>query len=386
MQDNVSPVKGSSHTFRLLLVVVVFILLIGLAGGFLSGMKNILNASNLPTWLSGVVDSQKPGVTSTPVSETVRVVDEESATIDVVENSSPSVVSVLEKSVSYNLFNGPQLQESSIGTGFAVGKNLVVSNRHVVSDTDATYSIVDTEGNKHDVVDIYRDPLNDLALLKIADSDFQPLELGDSDGIKVGQTVIAIGNALGKFSNSVTKGIISGVGRGITATGSVSQFQEEIENVLQTDAALNPGNSGGPLLNISGQVIGVNVAVGVQTENIGFAIPVNTVKDLISDYQSGVDRRKAFLGIEYVVITPEFAQNSEFPEGVLVRSVVSDSAADDAGIKVNDVITAIDDKSINEDTSLATIIKGYKVGDKIKVSVWRDGKTLDLQASLKASE
>ncbi|MCA9391729.1 trypsin-like peptidase domain-containing protein, partial [candidate division WWE3 bacterium] len=283
-------------------------------------------------------------------------------------------------------FNGPQLQESSIGTGFAVAKDIVVSNRHVVSDTDATYSVVDSDGDKLDVVDIYRDPLNDLALLKISDGDFTPIELGDSDVVRVGQTVIAIGNALGRFSNSVTKGIISGVGRGITASGSISQFQEEIENVLQTDAALNPGNSGGPLLNIAGQVIGVNVAVGVQTENIGFAIPVNTVKELISDYQSGVDRRKPFLGIEYVVITPEFAQNSDLPEGVLVRSVVSDSAADEAGVKINDVITAIDQTNISDSTSLASIIKGYKVNDKVKLSVWRNGQTLELTAQLKASE
>lgn len=386
MDSNRVPAKGGSHTFRLLLMVVVIILLLGLVNSVAFGLKNVSGVGGFYNWLGEALNVDNQSDTTAPLKETYKVVDEESATIAVVESTSPSVVSVLEKSVSYNLFNGPQLQESSIGTGFAVAKDIVVSNRHVVSDTDATYSVVDSDGDKLDVVDIYRDPLNDLALLKISDGDFTPIELGDSDVVRVGQTVIAIGNALGRFSNSVTKGIISGVGRGITASGSISQFQEEIENVLQTDAALNPGNSGGPLLNIAGQVIGVNVAVGVQTENIGFAIPVNTVKELISDYQSGVDRRKPFLGIEYVVITPEFAQNSDLPEGVLVRSVVSDSAADEAGVKINDVITAIDQTNISDSTSLASIIKGYKVNDKVKLSVWRNGQTLELTAQLKASE
>lgn len=376
--------KPTSSGLRLVLVLVLVVLGISVIGSIGGAIRSFSMSENeFGAWFSGLFDSNNSN--SVIKQEVVRTVDEESATIAVVEAASPSVVSVLERSVSFNFFQGPQTQEASIGTGFVVGENLIVSNKHVVSDTSATYSIVDKDGKRFDVSDIYRDPLNDLALLKIENGDFKALELGDSDSVKVGQTVIAIGNALGKFSNTVTKGVISGQGRGITASGGLGSYQEEIENVLQTDAALNPGNSGGPLINIGGQVIGVNVATGVGTENIGFAIPVNTAKQLISDYLSGVDRRKPFLGVRYVVITPDFAQNSDFPEGVLVREIISDGPADKAGVKVNDVITEVADLSINETSSLSSIISKYKVGDRVDLKVWRNNKTLTLSVTLQAA-
>lgn len=376
--------KPTSSGLRLVLVLVLVVLGISVIGSIGGAIRSFSMSENeFGAWFSGLFDSNNSN--SVIKQEVVRTVDEESATIAVVEAASPSVVSVLERSVSFNFFQGPQTQEASIGTGFVVGENLIVSNKHVVSDTSATYSIVDKDGKRFDVSDIYRDPLNDLALLKIENGDFKALELGDSDSVKVGQTVIAIGNALGKFSNTVTKGVISGQGRGITASGGLGSYQEEIENVLQTDAALNPGNSGGPLINIGGQVIGVNVATGVGTENIGFAIPVNTAKQLISDYLSGVDRRKPFLGVRYVVITPDFAQNSDFPEGVLVREIISDGPADKAGVKVNDVITEVADSSITETSSLSSIISKYKVGDRVDLKVWRNNKTLTLSVILQAA-
>lgn len=319
-----------------------------------------------------------------PPQETIRIVTEESATIDVVKNSQDSVVSVVERSVSFDLFNGPQLQESSIGTGFFVGDKIVITNKHVVSDSSATYTVVDTAGVKHTVGSIFRDPLNDLALLTVEDLSIQALGFGDSARLQVGQTVIAIGNALGRFSNTVTKGVVSGVGRGITASGGLGQFQEEIDDVIQTDAALNPGNSGGPLLNLEGQVIGVNVAISVGSENIGFAIPSNTVVQLVKDFKAGVVRQRPFLGVSYALVTAEFSKNSNLPEGAYVRQVVAGSPAEKAGIKVDDIITKIGEVSITEESSLSNVVSKHKVSDIVEIVLYRDGDFLTIQATLEA--
>lgn len=351
---------------RLILLVAV---LLGI------GLISSAQSFNLNQWLEGLTQR-------TAVEQTTRVVSEESAVIEVVNQASPSVVSVLERSVTFNFFTGPQTREASIGTGFVVGENLIVTNRHVVNDTSASYSIVDKEGNRHEVSQIYRDQLNDLALLRIQDGNFAPLELGDSDQLQVGQTVIAIGNALGRFENTVTKGVVSGIGRGITASNQFGQFQQQLDNVIQTDAALNPGNSGGPLLNIEAQVIGVNVAVGSGAENIGFSIPINEVKSLIEDFAAGRERKPAFLGVEYVMITEQMARSSDFPAGALVRSVVEAGAAEEAGVKVNDVITQIDEDKLNQSTSLARAILKRRPGDQVRLTIWRDGETLTFTATL----
>jgi len=318
-------------------------------------------------------------------NQPLKVVDEESATIEAVEKASPSVVSVVEQSVSFNFFTGPQSREASIGTGFIAGEGLIITNKHVVSDTGAKYSVLDNDGNSHPVSKIYRDPLNDLAIMEIEDDNLESLELGDSDSIKVGQTVVAIGNALGRFSNTVTKGVVSGVGRGITAGSYLGQYQQEIEDVIQTDAALNPGNSGGPLLNLGGQVIGVNVAISEGSQNIGFAIPVNRVRDLIDDFIAGVERARPYLGVSYVMITDELANQSAYPVGALIRGVVDGGAADVAGIKVNDVITMIDGKELGDNYPLVEVIKKHKVGDTIEVKLWRDGKDMIFSLELGAA-
>jgi S1-C subfamily serine protease len=381
-------VKKSSSLGLLKTVLMVFIVivLIGLSTTVYDAIaQGRFNISSLFD-VAKNSQNQNDSANDVQVKEVIRVVDEESATISVVERTSPSVVSVLERSVTFNFFSGPQTRESSIGTGFVIEEALVVTNKHVVSDTSAEYTIVDNAGERHEVTEIYRDPLNDLAILKITeDQKFEALELGDSDEIRVGQTVIAIGNALGRFSNTVTKGVISGKGRGISTGGSYGQYVEEIDNVLQTDAALNPGNSGGPLLNIDGQVIGVNVAVGVGTENIGFAIPVNTLKELVEDFTSGVDRRRPFLGITYTLLTPEMIEGSNTPQGAYVREVIRDSAAFDAGIRVNDVIVEFEGTLINATNTLASEISKFKVGDTVDLKIWRDGKTLEVEVKLKAA-
>lgn len=173
--------------------------------------------------------------------------------------------------------------EQNIGSGFIVGANgLVATNKHVVGDTGITYSVITNDKKEYAVEKIYKDSGNDVAILKIKATGLKMIDLGESTNLKLGQTVIAIGTPLGEFTNTVTTGIISGLGRGITTGSNYSGYVERLENVIQTDAAINPGNSGGPLLNSSGQVIGINTAIVQSGQNIGFAIPVNVIKSFLS--------------------------------------------------------------------------------------------------------
>lgn len=367
-------------------IIAVLLITIGIG---LAADQSLVSGERIQQWFDEKVIANidiKDNVKPTTTSQTTVVVEEESQTIRVVESASPSVVSVVERSVTFDLFSGPQLREASIGTGFAVESDTIVTNRHVVSDPSATYMIVDNNGNQYDVVEIVRDSLNDLAILKLEDADLPVLEFGDSEEVKIGQTAIAIGNALGRLSNTVTRGVISGKGRGIVAGGAFSQFQEELEDLLQTDAALNPGNSGGPLLNLSGQVIGVNVAISAGSENIGFAIPSMRVIDLLNDYNAGVDRRRPFLGVRYNIITEEFARSSEFPEGALIRAIVPDSPADDIDLQVNDVIISFGGVEISEESLLSDLILDREVGDSVEVDIWRNGNTFTQNVTLEPAE
>ena len=239
---------------------------------------------------------------------------EESAIVSAVEKTLPSVVTIgyekttrtpdriqinpLDPFGSYRTLPGEDRKlEQNIGSGFAIASDLIVTNKHVVADEDAEYTVITNEGKSVSVLNISRDPLNDLALLKVNSKDLVPIKLGDSSKIKLGQIVIAIGTPLGEFPNTVTSGIISGLGRGITAGSKYESFVERLDGVIQTDAAINPGNSGGPLLDSQGNVIGINTAVSSQSQNIGFAIPVDVLKELYENYQSsGQKISRPYLG------------------------------------------------------------------------------------------
>lgn len=338
---------------------------------------------------------------STP--EKVKIVSEESVVIDVVKKSGPSVVTIAaEVTKAQNPFGnnspfsvfgfdvseqpeGPQ----NIGSGFVITKDgIIVTNKHVVSDREAKYTVVTTRDQKFSVEKIYRDPLNDIAIIKInpGNTTLQPLDLGDSGNLQVGQTVIAIGTALGEFSNTVTTGVISGLGRGITAGSVFEGFVEQLDNVIQTDAAINPGNSGGPLLNSSGQVIGVNTAVSQSGQNIGFALPINTIKDSLKNFNSTGQFNRPYLGVAYKMVTRDMAIRNDLTEGAYVQSVVKDSAADNAGVEPGDIITKIDGQKIIAKTAeLAKFIANKKVGDSITLTIFRDNKTIDLRATLEAA-
>lgn len=325
--------------------------------------------------------------------EKVRIVSEESVVVDIVERVSPSVVTVgIEQRVvnidPFDVFRRPQSfkQEQDIGSGFIVGRDgLIVTNKHVV-DSAGKYKVITNDGKKYDVESVYRDPANDIAIVKIRANGLKPVEMGDSSKVKVGQLVVAVGTPLGEFRGSVTKGIISGLGRGITAGSPFEGFVERLDNVIQTDAAINPGNSGGPLVNSSGQVIGVNTAIASGAENIGFAIPINVVKDALDNFHKTGGFTRPYLGVAYRMISRDIAILNELPEGAYVQQVVEGSAAAEAGIQDGDIITRLDNQKITaQNGGLAGIIGRKKVGDKITITVWRDGKTLDVTATLESA-
>lgn len=321
-----------------------------------------------------------------PQSETRTIILEENAVIDTVDKSSSSVVAIGATQRVFNPFNPfsrPRNQESTVGTGFIVSeKGIIVTNRHVVSDPDTRYLVINKEGKKFDIKKIYRDPILDLAVVQIEGDKMQALELGDSSKIKVGQTVIAIGNALGQFTNTVTTGVVSGVGRRVIAGDPFSGSEESLDNLIQTDAAINPGNSGGPLLNSAGQVIGVNVATTEGAQNIGFAIPINSVKKIVSEFVEKGVVSHPFLGISYRFVSRDVAIMNEIPQGAYIQDVVSDSGAEKAGVKIGDIITKIDGQFVDSESKIPEILSGKKVGEKLDLNIWNDGKERNAQAIL----
>ena len=280
--------------------------------------------------------------------------------------------------------------EQNIGSGFIISKDgLVITNRHVVSDTEAKYQILTYDNKKYDVKNIYRDPLNDLAILKInpPSAGLNPLKLGDSSKLKLGQMAIAIGTPLGEFTNTVTVGIISGLGRGITAGSPYEGYVEKLDNVIQTDAAISAGNSGGPLLNSKGQVIGVNTAIASEGENIGFAIPVNVVKELIDGFNKrGGSFERPFIGVRYKMIDKQTAILNDVVEGAYIIEVIEKSPAEKAGLQEEDIIIEFEGEKVSgsDDQSLAKMINDKKVGDSVKLRVWRNGKIFTKTVTLES--
>lgn len=337
--------------------------------------------------------------------KTREVVSEESVVINVAELASKSVVTVsITKTEQqqpmgqffldpFGIFGVPQQQQQvqppqtvkrDIGTGFVVDRSgLIVTNKHVVSDTTATYKIITKDNKEYDVQKIYRDPVNDLAIIKV-DAQLEPLPLGDSTNLKVGQFVIAIGTALGEFRHTVTTGVISGLGRGIEAGDAGGGFAERLDNVIQTDAAINPGNSGGPLLDSSGEVIGVNVAVAAAAQNVGFAIPINVVKESLDNFNKTGQFDRPFFGVRYKLLPRETALLNDVPEGAFVVEVIAGSSAEAAGIVQGDIITKFDGVTIKDGQgSLAELVSTKKIGDNVTVEFWRNKEIKTVVVALK---
>ncbi len=332
---------------------------------------------------------------------------DESTIVAVIEKSLPSVVTVKIKTTSvsqdritldpFNPFGAfrripgeAQTIEQNIGSGFIVSEDgLIITNKHVVADAEATYQVIMNDEKTHSVTQIYRDPLNDLAILKInVSTTGRALPLGNSSALKLGQVAIAIGTPLGEFTNTVTTGIVSGLGRGITAGSPYEGFVERLDNVIQTDAAISAGNSGGPLLNSQGQVIGVNTAVSASGQNIGFAIPSNTLSELIASFNKrGGSFEKPYIGVRYKVISREVALQNNAIEGAYIAEAVPDSPAAKAGLVTGDIIVTFDGKKIEgrDEQALAKLILDHKPGDTVELGYWRDGKTTTTKLTLEKS-
>ncbi|MBI2007267.1 MAG: trypsin-like peptidase domain-containing protein [Candidatus Blackburnbacteria bacterium] len=377
----------------LLGVAVGIVVLVSILGGALADRLFGLRP------LDYLFPQAKKGIFETVIKR--EVLQEESIVVDVAERVSPTVVTISavspkRKILEFSPFGGfgfrEQGGEQDLATGFIVSSDgLILTNKHVISVPNVKYKVITKDDKEYEIKKIYRDPANDIALLKIdppaGGQGLATVELGNSDNLKVGQFVIAIGTALGEFRHTVTTGVISGLGRGITAGSPFEGYVERLDNVIQTDAAINPGNSGGPLLNSSGQVIGVNVAVAAEAQNIGFAIPINIIKQSIEQFRQTGEFSRPFLGVRYLMVSKETAIANEVPQGAYVQEVVSGSPAGLAGIKEGDVITKIGGEAVREEGGgLATIINKYKVGDRIEIEVWREGETLKLSASLTQAE
>lgn len=331
---------------------------------------------------------------------------QEQKIIDIVKENSPSVVSVVaykdvpvyEQTYQQDFFfiipkleqKGTERQQVGAGTGFIVSSDgLILTNKHVVSDKDAEYVVIMTDNKEYNAKVLARDPVQDLAIMKIeGGNNFKPLKLGSVDDIQIGQTVIAIGNALGRFQNTVSVGVISGLGRTIVATGP-DFATERLEDIIQTDTAINRGNSGGPLINLKGEVVGINTAVSTEGENIGFAISIDKAKRSIEQVKTLGRISYPYMGVRYIILNKEIskARDIEVDYGALIvgddePAVVDGSPAQKAGIKEGDIILEINGEKITENNSLAKIISKYNPFESLNLKILRDGQEIYLNIIL----
>jgi len=374
------------------LLLTASLVVISLGFGFLGG------------WLETRHNSPLTSLTS---SAKLQVVSSESQLISsIAKNVGPSVVSVnvTGQSTQTDLFGfGQSVQQQSAGTGFIISADgIIVTNRHVVPSGTTNISVTLSDGTELDNVSLIgetsdNDPL-DIAFLKINDKKgktLQPVSLGDSSKVQVGNVVVAIGNALGQFQNTVTQGIISGHGRSVQAGDqSDSTSSETLEDLFQTDAAINEGNSGGPLVNTSGQVIGINTAIAGDAQNIGFSIPINDVNGLITSVLKQGKLLRPYLGIHYVSLTPDIVSqlglsvnNGAYiaPSSDGSPAIIDGSPAAKAGLQEKDIITKVNNTAIDSNNSLTALLGNYNVGDTVTLTVIRDGKTITVKATLAAA-
>lgn len=381
----------------LFVLVSIVSMVFGAAGGGLSSWMILSQAPN-DTPLETVINFENGSYNS------------------VVEKASPAVVSVValkdisEYTNQFSFFGMPaqpnttqgdgELSKVSSGTGFIItADGLVVTNKHVVADSAAEYAVILEDGTQLEAEVLDTDTLNDIALVQIKGDDerigdLPTLEFGDSDEIKIGDPVVAIGNALGEYSNTTTVGIISATGREIIASSGLGA-SENLVNLIQTDAAINPGNSGGPLLNLNGEVVGMNTAIDTTASGIGFALPSNDIATVVLSYQEFGRIVRPFVGVRYIPVNALVKERFqlETDTGVLVTgdqqagtpAVVEGSPAEKAGILQGDVILAVDDKELSATYSLSNAIAGYLVGDVITLKVLRDGDIISVELTLEES-
>lgn len=380
-----------TSTTKVVIAGVVASALIGFGAGWFGATQASDNAV-----LNGSTTAQKQIVTS------------ESQLINTIAKTvGPSVVSVNVTSTSQNTgyfgYGLPQ-SEQSAGTGIIItASGLIITNRHVVPDGTTNVSVTLSDGTElKDVSVVGRSSQSstlDIAFLKINNTNgktLTPATLGDSSKVQVGDSVVAIGNALGQFQNTVTSGIISGYGRSVQASSQgTGQDAENLDNLFQTDAAINEGNSGGPLVNLNGQVVGINTAIAGNAQNIGFAIPINDIKGLISQVESTGKLQQPWLGVYYIPLTNDIVQQygldvssgAWIPSATIIGQdpIISGGPADKAGLKQGDVITKVDGQTIDQSHSLTSVISQDKVGQQINLTVIRNSKTINVSVTLQAA-
>ncbi|MBU3925810.1 trypsin-like peptidase domain-containing protein [Patescibacteria group bacterium] len=287
--------------------------------------------------------------------------------------------------------NGTEKVQISSGSGFFVSADgLILTNKHVVADIEAEYTVIMNDGSKLGAKVLGRDPLQDIAILKVEGDKYNFIPLGNSDNLKIGQSVVAIGNALGEFQNTVSRGIISGLHREITASTG-SSGTEELQELIQTDAAINKGNSGGPLLDLSGRVIGINTAMAQGAENVGFALTINVAKRDIDDVKQYGEIKYPYLGIRYQAVTAGIKEQKKLPVdyGLLLikdslggPAILKDSPAEKAGLKEGDIIMEYNGTKILKNSTFVFLLSKSRIGDKINLKIWRDGKEINAEVLL----
>jgi len=386
--------------------LIVFLSLIFLGGLFLWFNKGTVFNNFAQSYLEGRLVSQEE-------TQTAPVLGQEWYVTSAVKKAGPAVVAIaITRKVpvinntpggnpfgNFWNFNLPFVPDYEIesrevggGSGFFVSSDgYIITNEHVVSSSEAEYTVVTQEGKRYAAKVVAKDPALDIAVLKIPGTNYPYLEFGDSDRLQVGQSVIAIGNALAEFRNTVSVGVVSGLSRSVVAGDEFGRM-ETLDEVIQTDAAINPGNSGGPLLNLQGKVVGVNVAMVGGSQNINFALPGNSIKDILASIRRVGKIVRPYLGVQYVSVDPQLKEreNLPFDYGVLISSgnaanqsaVIAGSPAASAGLKNGDVILELEGQKIGEDKSLASLIRERKVGDKVVLKVWRAGQTLEISVVL----
>lgn len=387
-----SPARPEHRRTRPLTAALVgiVVLALGFGGGWLGAAAHHDNGTTDITQQKTVLTSQAAVVSS------------------IAKNVGQSVVSVNVTSQAANTnpyaglfgFGGGSQTEQSAGTGIILTSDgLIMTNRHVVPAGTTSVSVTMSDGTVFDNVKVVgrtsdSDSL-DVAFLQIQDTKGKtlvPAKLGDSSTVKVGDPVVAIGNALGQFQNTVTSGIISGYGRSVQASDSTGSSSENLDDLFQTDAAINEGNSGGPLVNLNGEVIGMNTAVASGSQNIGFAIPINDLSGLITSVEQTGKLQRPYLGVVYVPITSDVASqyNLSVSQGAYIpkqsqigqQTVIAGGPADKAGVKEGDIITKVDSTAINQTTSLVSLLDKHKVGDNVSLTIVRGSKTITVNVTL----
>lgn len=400
----------TNQSFKIIIIALVISFFVGgLSGGFFGYLAS---EGSLGDWFKANVLGQKSiGESFQDVDTAKLTVEENSATIEAVNKVNPAVVSVIGTKDYSKYFDGDSSfpfrnfffsfpyqipegeQEVSGGTGFIISADgLILTNKHVVEDEETDYSVVLNDGNKYEARVVAKDPANDIAFLKIEVDNLTVAELGDSDSLQIGQTVIAIGNALGEYRNTVTKGIISGLSRTIQASSGNYGRSETLENTIQTDAAINQGNSGGPLINLAGQVIGINTAISLEGQLVGFAIPINQAKADIESIQKVGKIIRPYLGIRYLMLNESIKESNNLSVdygALLVKgdeegelAVIPGSPADKAGLEENDIILEFGGVKVDSANNLSKLILQKSPDEEVALKFLRTGEEKETKVTL----